>query len=719
MKASLCFSILFALGGTLFALATDIPQADYVWKNVVLGGGGSVPGLVIHPKVPDLVYIRTDVGGSYRWDAIREGWVPLQDFLPPSQWNLYGADSLAVDPSDAGGETLFLSTGKYDAAWTKVPGVVMKSTDRGSTWIETSLAAGGSSNTEQCYGDRMSVDPNDGNHLLIATKSRGLWRSMDGGLTWAKVGGAPNGLLPQEGNKESQGLSGLVFVVFDPASGKIDSGRTRVIYLGSSGEGVYRSGDGGETWALLPDGPLRPRRAALGSDGSLMVSHETGLARFSGEVWRDITPPAEAGKPCQAVSVDPRDPRHLLLAPGRPRHELPLYRSTDAGWSWSEVKGIRNQTVPWWPMWHWFSSIGSVTFDPHYPNRVWVTDWYGVYRTPDITAAEVSWTNYPRGHEEVVTVGAMTTLPQGDIKLFSGVADVGGFDHESLDEMPRENIWAKGFPGGFTCTGLAFQPSNPKFLVRVGARDWREPGTGGYSLDGGKTWQVFPTLPYEGIRGGRVAIAASGSRILWAPQQGEPYFTDDYGTTWTKCESGGELKASVRGSDVFQFHQPLAADGADPKRFYIFKKGKFWRSDDGGANWQLVIKTDDEGTHMLATIPGLAGEVWLSMNHHGLRRSQDGGTTWSRLPNVSRAGMFAFGKNPSGSDFPSIYLEGAVREQEGYFRSDDAGESWVRIDLFAQKIGNAPNTITGDWQVPGRVFIGTNGRGIYYGEPAN
>lgn len=718
MKNSPGLPVLCALLFALPVCAAEIPQADYVWKSVILGGGGSVPGLVIHPRVPDLVYIRTDVGGAYRWDAAREEWIPLQDFLPPDRWNLYGADSLAIDPSDASGQTLLLSTGKYDAAWTKAPGVVMRSTDRGASWTETTFQAGGSSNTEQRFGDRLSIDPLDGSHALAATRARGLWRSADGGLTWSDVAGAPRGLLPKEGNAESKGLSGLVFAVFDPASGRTGTGRTRTIYLGSSGEGVYRSTDGGETWALLPGSPVRPIRSALGPDGSLLVSHEAGLARFADDVWTDITPPAEAGKPLQAVSVDPRDARHLLVAPSQAKHELPLYRSTDAGKTWSVVKGRRDQTVPWWPSWHWFSSIGSVTFDPHHPNRVWVTDWYGVYRTPDITAPEVTWTNYTRGHEEVVTVGAMITLPQGDIPLFSGVADVGGFDHESLDEIPRENIWAKGFPGGFTCTGLAFQPSNPLFMARVGARDWRDPGTGGYSLDGGRTWTMFPTLPYKGIRGGRVAIAASGPRILWAPQQGEPYFTDDYGATWTKCESGEELKYTVRGMDVFQFHQPLAADGADPNRFYIFKKGKLWRSDDGGASWKIVASTEDEGTHTLASVPGRANEVWLGMNYHGLRRSRDGGATWARLDNVTRAAMFAFGKNPSGGDFPSIYLQGAVNKQDGYFRSDDEGRTWVRIDLPTQKIGNAPNTMAGDWQVPGRVFVGTNGRGILYGEPA-
>ncbi|MGC8540001.1 MAG: hypothetical protein ACP5QA_05150 [Phycisphaerae bacterium] len=38
--------------------------------------------------------------------------------------------------------------------------------------------------------------------------------------------------------------------------------------------------------------------------------------------------------------------------------------------------------------------------------------------------------------------------------------------------------------------------------------------------------------------------------------------------------------------------------------------------------------------------------------------------------------------------------------------------------LYPQ-IGDAPNTMTGDWRVFGGVFVGTTGRGIFYGCPAN
>ncbi|GAA3418487.1 fibronectin type III domain-containing protein [Streptosporangium vulgare] len=52
----------------------------------------------------------------------------------------------------------------------------------------------------------------------------------------------------------------------------------------------------------------------------------------------------------------------------------------------------------------------------------------------------------------------------------------------------------------------------------------------------------------------------------------------------------------------------------------------------------------------------------------------------------------------------------------GVFRSDDTGASWVRINDDKHQYGNAGEALTGDPRVYGRVYLGTNGRGVVYAD---
>jgi hypothetical protein len=49
------------------------------------------------------------------------------------------------------------------------------------------------------------------------------------------------------------------------------------------------------------------------------------------------------------------------------------------------------------------------------------------------------------------------------------------------------------------------------------------------------------------------------------------------------------------------------------------------------------------------------------------------------------------------------------------FRSDDDGRHWQRIDDDAHRYGRI-RIIAGDPRVHGRVYLGTHGRGIVYGD---
>ena len=89
------------------------------------------------------------------------------------------------------------------------------------------------------------------------------------------------------------------------------------------------------------------------------------------------------------------------------------------------------------------------------------------------------------------------------------------------------------------------------------------------------------------------------------------------------------------------------------------------------------------------------------------------------MKHVNQAYLFGFGKNPVGKKHPTLFVYGTVSGEKGIFRSDNYGESYLKINDSNHNIGNDPNCLEGDRQVFGRVYIGTNGRGFYYGEPEN
>jgi len=115
------------------ALAADAP---YHWETVPFGGGGYVPGFVYHPKKPNLLYARTDVGGAYRYDFAAGRWIQLLDHIGHDDGDLSGVLSIALDPNDP--NKVYAACGMYLGQWAH-KGAILRSNDQGRTWQKTDL----------------------------------------------------------------------------------------------------------------------------------------------------------------------------------------------------------------------------------------------------------------------------------------------------------------------------------------------------------------------------------------------------------------------------------------------------------------------------------------------------------------------------------------------------------------------------------------------------
>jgi len=78
----------------------------------------------------------------------------------------------------------------------------------------------------------------------------------------------------------------------------------------------------------------------------------------------------------------------------------------------------------------------------------------------------------------------------------------------------------------------------------------------------------------------------------------------------------------------------------------------------------------------------------------------------------------SFGKAAPGKDYPAIFVSSGGGAGAGLYRSDDMGATWVKINDAQHQWGNTFTCIAGDPRVYGRLYVGTNGRGVLYGDIA-
>jgi hypothetical protein len=255
-----------------------------------------------------------------------------------------------------------------------------------------------------------------------------------------------------------------------------------------------------------------------------------------------------------------------------------------------------------------------------------------------------------------------------------------------------------------TTDTIDFAENNPDIVARVG---WGSSARGAYSLDGALTWAPFTGTPQAGAEAGWIAVAADAATFVWAPNQSPPSYSRNRGASWTRCAG---ISTSVR----------VVADRVNANKFYAFDSanGAVYASTDGGATFSSRATGLPTGNNGLRAAPGQEGHLWLAAGNGGLYRSVDSGTQFTRLSSAQSALALGFGRAASGQSYPALYMTGKVESVAGVFRSDTTGASWVRINDDQHQYGWIGRAVTGDPRIFGRVYLGTNGRGVLYADPA-
>ena len=744
------------------------------WTTVKMGGGGYIPGIIYHPTVANLRYARTDMDGVYRWDNGISQWTALTDGFAPEDGGNEGAESLAVDPSDA--NKVYMTTSMSVSYGN---GRFYYSSNQGNTWNYVTLPFPiGSNNQGRAIGERLVVDPNLPSTMFYASRTAGLWKSMDSGLNWSQVTSLSNYVMTTTDMTNSNGGSpiGVEFVVFDttvPTTGFTPTGSaTRTLYAGVAPDYkglaglssyLYKSTDGGATWTGItipaavtsattgtPPAPVLPYipHMVRAADGMFYVpfasssgpgsSAPSWLYKFDGTNWTQLIA-SGAGyfggigglsvygsgattKIAFGVSGTWGDGGWVQIA----------MASADAGATWHEIgrSGDTGGSLNYHDASGYWGWVDDLQIDPFNPDHVSYGLGGGIMSTTDAFSASgwlPHWTFDVNGIEERVNLGMTAPPPAASYVLLSGHGDTGLCVNTSLTSSANNR--SPGLGGG-NGTGIDMAWNNPAYIAAVGTFGTSK---GVYSTDSGVTWTNFPAVPPTATNTGdhsKVAVTADGANIIWSVAGQIPYYSTDKGATWKATNLPTPMAA-------YNASYHIAADRKNPLKVYAYDhggdfwnppgSGKFYYSTDGGHTFTASAQTwDPYGFNYtdLAVNPFAEGDLWLA-DANNLWHSVDSGVTWTKLTgtlvgtgNTTQHGAMkvALGVPAAGSSYSAaVYFVGRLLTGGAYvygvYRSDDAGAHWTRIDDDNHRYGGVGG-IVADTRVYGRVFLA--GRGMDY-----
>lgn len=748
--------------GLSMAWASAVSAQSYTWKSVVVKGGGLVSGLIYSKAENNLLYARTDVGGAYRWDQSNKTWIPLTDGLTSNyDWGVW---SIAPDPTNA--NNVYMAAGLYTASWAGV-GAVYGSTNKGGTWTKLATLPFklGGNEPGRGNGEKLQVDPNKSSILFLGSTKDGLYKSTNSGSSWTKV--------------TSLSASYITFVEFDKSSAT-SGNATQAIYVGVADNiynggnvGVYKSTDGGSTWNKLTNHPsaLAPKSFAPGNnaltpvpsklvfssgntvyitfcnsvtpngDYNLAAPHNTisngAVYKYdkSNNTWTSITPSGalDLQGGFSSVAVHPTDPNKVIVATVEryyPQDEL--YFSADGGANWTTTFN----SYSWASTWGSSLNKGSMDFskapyaaslNPHWtttlvinpsdPNQVMFGTGNGVFASYNVSGlfttatpnntAKINWIFESDGIEESVPLEIIS--PPSGAPLVTAIGDFDGFVHNDLSVSPPAGRHKTSANLVGTTTSIAFAENLPTKMVK--AHNNSSYKRGSYTVNGGTTWALFPAEPSGVTGGGQIAISADGNSIVWAPEGGQISYSTNNGNSWTAC--GGGVPTGLK---------PIA-DRANPDKFYIYDPvgQKFYTSTDAGKNFQGVnislssVASYEAWMTSAVAVFGKEGHLWFATKSGGLYRTT-GGNNFTKISSVSEAYKVTVGKAAPNGSYPAIFIWGVVDGVNGLFRSDDEGAKWERINDSDHEYARAHRCMTGDPRIYGRLYLGTDGRGVVYGD---
>jgi photosystem II stability/assembly factor-like uncharacterized protein len=520
---------------------------------------------------------------------------------------------------------------------------------------------------------------------VIYAKAGALYRSADGGTTWARF-------FPRTVAKITMGddhASPTLHVASGPrgeiGTMAIDPGDSHVLYL-SIDSGLWMSRDAGATWQRIADLPGRARRMWIDPrssrvDRTLYVAGPDAMYRREAGAWRT------GASPGTYTDVTGSPSRFYATAAGR------IFVSGDGGmtWSRSSLPGFGGRAT-------------AIAASSRHPEVAYVS--YSDLRAP---------LRATRGVAKTVDGGRHWTPVWQNVR-----------DAWVTERFNRE--WVSN------PLGLGVAPARSDVVY---ATDY---GRTVRTLDGGASWQaVYSTRTSDGNWTTNGLDVTTSYGVHFDPYDSRHMFigytdiglfaSDDAGASWYSATRRGvpdswvnttywmEFDPSVRGrmwavmSGVHDLPRPKMWRTRSPETY----GGGIVRSDDGGHTWR-VQNTGMPQTAATHVLRDSGGALYVTGFGRGVFKSTDGGERWA-LKNVGIAGAQPLAWRLARDTQNTLYLVVARRSDDGSFanagdgalyRSIDGAEAWTRIPLPPGV--NGPNGLAIDPQDRTRLYLAAWGR---------
>ncbi len=624
--------------------------------------------------------------------------------------------------------------------------------------------------------------PTERNAFYFGACAGGIWKTEDGGNIWLNV---------SDGFLDSAAVGALAVAESDPNVVYAGMGEACIRSNVYGGDGVYRTTDGGRTWTHLGLRDTRhigrvvvhPRDAdtvyvaALGH--AFGPNAERGVYRTTdgGRTWDQILF-RDADTGAVSLAMDPTNARILYAAFWQARRTAygltsggpgsSLYRSTDGGDTWQELRG----GLPEGPLGriglshsaqagrvyatveaaeggiyrtddygeHWRRTtdehelrerpwyFNHLTADPTDANTVYATN-FKLWRSID---AGVTWTHLPNAHADNHDLWIDPRDGQRMINGHDGGAAVSfdaGRTWSSVMNQPTAQFYHVVTDTRTPYHVYGAQQDNTTLAIPSRSRAPGIPNAEAYSVGGGESGYIAvrpdnPDIVFAGSNGSMMTRfdARTGQRQVVTP--------------WPE-EVSGYAAADLRYR--FQWTFPIVLSPHDPNTLYCGANVVF-RSRDEGHSWQELspdltraepstlvasggpVTKDNTGAETYATVfaiaesPVRAGRIWAGSDDGLVHVSSDDGKTWQ---NVTPADLPAFSLvsilEPSRHDADTCYLVAnryKLDDPAPYvYVTSDAGASWRKI-VAGLGPEDSTRALREDPEVRGLVYLATD-RGVH------